>query len=251
MGATYFITGANRGIGFSLTKAISENKDNTVVATTRSFERAEQLKDLNRSNIEIIQLDVTDSLEKQKESLAKLKVLAKSGVDVFIQNAGIFILEDTPISKEPIENFVTQWEGNTLSSIKIYQAIYPYWTKKNDNATKKAVFISSMVGSMGAFGFATKGYGLSKAGLNFVAKHIAFENAESEDPTLKNSVTISVHPGVVTTDMGRPGVEALEFLRPLAITPDQSAEAILKLVGDVKPEQSGDFLSYDGSKLAY
>lgn len=91
MTTTYFITGANRGIGYELAKKISENKDNVVVATTRSWARAEQLKELKRSNLEIIQLDVTHSVDQLKAALGKLKILQENGVDVFIQNAGIYL----------------------------------------------------------------------------------------------------------------------------------------------------------------
>lgn len=245
--STYFITGANRGIGFALAQIVSANKENKVVATTRSLSRAEQLQNLKRANIEIIELDVTDSVEKQKSALSKLKFLQK-GADVVVQNAGIFYLSENTIATEPIETFVEQFEGNALASVKFYQAIYLYWKKPTGNS-KKLIFISSVGGSMGGFALPTKAYGLSKAAVNFLAKHIAVENASDEE--LKDSVTISLHPGVVLTDMGKTGIEAVELLRQLAITPEESAEAIYKVIGEVKPEQSGEFLNYDGTQLPY
>lgn len=248
---TYIITGANRGIGFALAKNISATKNNKVVATTRSLNRAQQLKDLNRDNIEIIELDVTHSVETQKNCLAKLSFLREFGVDTVVHNAGISILNDTPIHLEPIETFEKQWQNNTLASVKFYQAIYPYWTEANDNVTKKAIFISSMVGSIGALSFPTKGYGLSKAGLNFLVKHIAVENSRSEIPTLRDSVALAVHPGLVLTDMAKSSADSLEELRPFVIMPDVSAENIVKIIDEAKKEQTGAFLSNDGSTIPY
>lgn len=250
MTVTYIITGANRGIGFELAKKLSETKDNVVVATTRSLDRADQLKKLNRDNVEIIQLDVSDLLDKVKESLNKLKVLAENGVDVFIQNAGIFVEGTGSSSTEPIENYSKQLEVNTLSSIKFYQAIYPYWTKEHTGATKKAVYISTILGSIGALTLPSFGYGLSKAALNFHTKHTAFEHTNSENPLLKSSISVSLHPGVVTTDMGTAGVEKYQ-LQDIAITPSQSAESLVKVIEGLTPDDNGGFLSYDGSKLEY
>lgn len=250
MAITYIITGANRGIGFELTKKLSEDKSNVVVATTRSMDRADQLRSLKRENIEIIQLDVSDSLIKVKESLGKLKVLADSGVDVFILNAGIFLNGTGSSSTELIENYSKQFEVNTISSVKFYQAIYPYWTREHAGVTKKAVYISSVLGSMGGFILQSFGYGLSKAATNFHAKHTAFEHSNSENPVLKNSISVSVHPGLVTTDMGAPAVEIYN-LHDIAISPPQSAESVVKLVEGLKLEDNGAFLNYDGNKLEY
>jgi len=259
MTTTYFITGANRGIGFELTKKISENKDNVVVATTRSFDRAGQLKDLKRDNIEIIQLDVTDSLDELKDSLSKLKVLQENGVDVFIQNAGIYLDAGEGTATTPIEHFTDMFNGNTLSSIKVYQAIYPYWIREHKGVTKKAVYISSLLGSMGGFILPSFGYGLSKAALNFHAKHTAFEHSNSENPVLKESITVSLHPGLVTTDMGSAGAEKLRQnesfagldLDKIIISPPQSASDLVKIIDGLKLEDTGSFFNHDGSKLPF
>lgn len=250
MPVTYFVTGANRGIGFAIVKIISENPDNLVVATTRSFERARELYALEKSNLEVIEYDTTHSVPFQRESLAKLKFIAEHGIDVFIQNAGIFNVNNSPIHEEPPENFTFFWEGNTLASIKAYQAVYPHLIKPTGN-TKKTVFISSLAGTIGDLWVLTKGYGLSKAGINFIAKHIALENAQSENSIIKDSITISLHPGVVSTDMGNLGVQLLEEIGPLAITPTESAENIVKVVSEVRLEQTGGFLGYTGETMAY
>jgi len=252
MTTSYIVTGANRGIGFELVKKLSENVDNVIVATSRSLERAEALRNLNKQNIEIIQLDVTDSVDELKAALAKLKFLAKYGVDVFIQNAGIGFLPKVPdyTIDQPIESYTKFFEGNTLSSVKFYQAIYPYWLKEHAGVTKKGVYVSSVAGTIGDLAFTTFAYGLSKAALNFHAKHTSFEHSNSENPTLKSSITVAIHPGLVLTDMGTPGAKAYN-LESIAITPEQSGESVVKLIEGLKSEDNGEFLNYDGTKLNY
>ena len=65
MVVTYFITGANRGIGFGFAKQLSADSNNVVIATTRSFANAAALIELNRSNLHIIEYDITSPLEKR------------------------------------------------------------------------------------------------------------------------------------------------------------------------------------------
>lgn len=250
MPVTYFITGANRGIGYALVKIIAEDPNNLIVATTRSFDRAKELNALEKSNLEVIEYDTTHSVDTQKTSLAKLKFLSKHGVDVFIPNAGIFDVHNSPFHEEPAENFTAFWEGNTLASIKSYQAVYPYLIRPTGNI-KKTIFVSSLAGTIGGLFVLTKGYGLSKAGINFITKHIAVENSMSKDPVIKNSITISIHPGIVTTEMGNLCLELIEESAPLAISPTESAELIVKLVNGLKPEQTGAFLSYTGEAIPY
>lgn len=259
MTTTYFITGANRGIGYELAKKISENKDNVVVATTRSWARAEQLKELKRSNLEIIQLDVTHSVDQLKAALGKLKILQENGVDVFIQNAGIYLEAGASTATAPIEHYTDLFNANTLSGIKVYQAIYPYWIRENKGVTKKAVYVSSIVASMTGFIFPSFGYGLSKSALNFHAKHTAFENSNSENPVLKESITISLHPGVVATDMGSAAIEKFRQnggaigldLDKMVISPPHSASDIVKVIDGLKLEDTGSFISHDGAKIPF
>lgn len=252
MTTTYIVTGANRGIGFEIVKKLSENEDNLIVATSRSLDRAGELQKLNKSNIEIIQLDVTDSVDQLKGALAKLTFLVEHGVDTFIQNAGIGFVPKVGESTldQPVESYTKFFEGNALTNVKFYKAIFPYWIRENKSVTKKALYISSLAGSIGGLFLTSFGYGMSKAAMNFHAKHTSFEHANSENEILKNSITVAVHPGVVLTDMGKPAVGPMN-LESIAISPVESGESIVKLIEGLKPEDNGEFYSYDGTKNVY
>lgn len=60
-GKVYFITGANRGIGFQLAKQLAETPSNTVIGTARDPSKATELKSLASANpkVHIVKLDVT------------------------------------------------------------------------------------------------------------------------------------------------------------------------------------------------
>lgn len=80
------ITGANRGIGFSLAKELSEDMNNVIYATARDSLKAEALRSLG-DNVKAIQLDVASPLETIK---SQLLVLGDATIDVVFQNAGAY-----------------------------------------------------------------------------------------------------------------------------------------------------------------
>lgn len=245
---SYLITGANRGIGFALVKELSENAQNTVVGTTRKFANATELVDLKRDNIEIIELDVGENLEGIKKAFAKSKVL-ESGVDVVIHNSGVFRGGQNTVIDSKIEDYQHMFDINTLGAVKVFQAVYPYWSIEL-KAEKKFVFISSVVGSNTVRFFNTYGYGMSKAALNYFVTEAAADSKNSEVEAIKNSTILSIHPGVVSTDMGTPLIESAG-LDDIAITPVESAASIIKVVSTSRADKSGAFLSYDGLVIPF
>lgn len=246
------ITGANRGIGLALAKLYSEDPTTKVIATTRSLANAKQLEALGRKNIHIITLDFEESLPQIKTSLEAIDKIAPEGVDVVIHNSGAaFGLNkegQTPVNTS-IDDFARNFTTNTFGTVKVFQAVYPYWIKNTGNV-KKLVFISSAAGWINNhIPINSFGYGGSKAALNHYVKEVGIYHSASENETLKSSVSVAVHPGVVTTDM------AGDFIAANGITdyisPQQSAEHIKKLVDELKPEDNGTFKTYTGDSISW
>ena len=85
------VTGANKGIGFAIVRALCKQLDNGIVyLTARSEERGkEAVAKLNEEGLQpkFHQLDVTDSA-----SVSKLRDFLKEthgGLDILVNNAGI------------------------------------------------------------------------------------------------------------------------------------------------------------------
>lgn len=242
MSTTYLITGANRGIGLELVKTLAKNENNLIYATARDVEKAGTLRALG-DNVKVIQLDVLQLLEKIKKLLL---VLGDAPIDVVFQNAGILLLGGASSLVTDLDNWSEHFEVNTLGSIKLYKAVFPYWSKPT-KATKKFVFTSSIAGSIGAgASMPCLGYGLSKVGVNFFCREIANEHATlfPSDEGITNSITITIHPGVVATDMGTPLIE--EYGLPF-LTTEESVLAIVKLVENLKHLDNGTFKDHDGA----
>lgn len=90
MSKVYFISGANRGIGFALTKELSQDSSNIVIGSARDVSNAKELQELveSRKNVHIVGLDVSDAVSIDKLD-SQLKDIAKDGIDVLISNAEI------------------------------------------------------------------------------------------------------------------------------------------------------------------
>ncbi len=252
-GKVYFITGANRGIGYQLAKQLSEaNPENVIIGTARDPSKATELKSLASSNpkIHIVKLDVT-SEESISELDSQLTKVAPQGIDTFIANAAI---SDSyqPVLETPKSNWLSHYTTNVLGPIEITKVVYPYLLKRE---TRQLIYTSSLVGSLsGFFPLSTAAYGQSKSALDHTVLTLSFELKD------QGFTVVAVHPGGVQTDMGNYGLpkllknhpEAGKLLMEGSISAEQSAsDQIHKVYEKLTKESSGKFFNYDGSELPW
>ena len=245
---TYFVSGGNRGIGFEFVAQLATRANSRVIATAREPEKAIELQALKKKlgNIEIVKLDVAS--ESSLEALKKeLPTLAPEGIDVFISNAGIGSGFGTVLNttRKIVQDHLNT---NFLGGLFLFQAVYPYLKKKQ---TKKAIFISTMAGSIGAYiKFPVAAYGSSKVALKYIVHEAAFELAD------ENFTLLAIHPGMVSTDMSKSALELVspqtrETMKQHFITPEQSVKQQLEVIDKLTTADSGSFVSYDGSSIPW
>lgn len=251
----YFITGASRGIGLELTKALALTPSNTVIATARNPAKAHALLALATefSNIKLTTLDV--SSQESIDTLNKtLPELCESGIDYYISNAGI----SNPATVAPVlkvtdrQLWLDHYATNTLGPIFVAQKLYPYLAKRE---TKVMFIVTSKAGSITQFvPFSSSCYGSTKVATNFSVKQMANELKP------ENFTVVAVHPGLVLTDMVKAATEGgnknvppetIEMMMKKAITPDVSAKLQVELLHKLAKEDTGKFFSYDGSEVAW
>ncbi|KAK6199594.1 uncharacterized protein RJT21DRAFT_87476 [Scheffersomyces amazonensis] len=251
-GHTYFITGANRGIGFEITKYYSNlSKDNKIVATARDPSKAAELKELaaKNGNIEIIPLAI-DNDESVAAIDSELTKIGVDGIDIYVANAAISDSYYTVLDC-PKDVWLNHYTVNSLAPILVLQKLHKYLLKKQ---TRKIAFISSGIGSLTRFlPTPISAYGQSKAALNFSVIELSHELK----PEGFNVVAIT--PGVVATGMGTYGREKIlkaspeiaDIIDSITITPEQSGTNVAKLIDNLKSEDNGKFFSYDGTEYPY
>lgn len=190
MKKTILVTGANRGIGLSITRQLAESGHRVFLGSRNIKAGEDAAKSLLRSGLDVlpVHLDLNDPGIID----SAVKEMSESGFspDVLINNAGILheksLLEMT--DAEISESFAVHMKG----PVRLIRALVPEMIK---NGYGRIVNITSDWGSF-AEGMGGPGtYGITKAGLNALTKRLSIE--------LPSFVKInSMCPGWVRTRMG-------------------------------------------------
>ncbi len=228
------ITGANRGIGFELTRQFL--KDNSqIFATCRNPERADVLNELARKHpdrVTVLQMDVND--EASIIAAAKAVTGKIDSLDLLINNAGIGGDEAGHILGQLTAGEVSHViETNAVAPLIVTQAFRDLLKRGNN---PRVVMISSGMGSLQRAGGSSYAYRMSKAAMNMAARVLAFDSA------MNGITTVTMNPGWVQTDMGGPSA---------SLKPEESGDALRALINRLSPADNGMFFQYDGSELPW
>lgn len=242
------ITGCNRGLGLGIVKHLLRlsSPPNTIIATCRNLEKAEELRNIAESNknVHILQLDVKE-FNKYDEFVNKLSNIVKEdGLNVLFNNAGMspkFTRLNLVKSDQLLEAYLT----NTMAPIMLSKSVGPLLKKaaKSNKAgpmgVQKAAIInmSSMLGSVE---LNTTGglypYRCSKAALNIASKSLSLDLKDD------GILVTCLHPGWVKTDLG--GNNA-----PMEI--NDSVSSIVKLLYNLNEQHNGGFYDFDGKSMPW
>ncbi|KAF1832542.1 short chain dehydrogenase/reductase SDR [Decorospora gaudefroyi] len=229
---TYFLTGANRGIGLEFVRQLASNPSNTIIAGVRSKSNdVSDLESLNtNNNIHIIECDVgsLDSLSGIEFRVAEILSKTGSNLDFLFNVAGINATSsDTSLTLDP-KSMQEHMQTNVMGPAKIVQTLQKYLAR---GAT--VLNMSSGLGSLTVATDVTKccTYSMSKAALNMLTLH------QVKDLRGAGVKVICMDPGWVKTRMGGKGA---------MIEANVSVESMLDVVNGLKDADSGKFYRYDG-----
>lgn len=233
-----FVTGADHGVGLSLTAELLKRGYTVIAARLNPAEsQVDKLKE-QYSNLFIVTCDV-GSDESVKAMKNEVETLVPY-LDLIINNAGILGDMVKEIDDELDFDEITRVINvNSLGPLRVTNALYNLLLKGKE---KTVVNISSEAGSIGTcFRTGWFGYCMSKAANNM-------QSALVHNKLIKaGGRVIAMHPGHVATWM-RGHLDTTG-----KITPDQSAEGILKVVldGDLKTEDHPVYIDFRGKRLPW
>ena len=221
MSKNIVITGANRGIGLSLSKHYQDNGFQVHGVCRQGS------TELEKSGANVIEgIDVTND-----ESIEQLAdELASTPIDLLINNAGI--LRDEVLGEIDYDSIQVQFAVNAVAPLKVTEALHDNFTM---NA--KLAMITSRMGSIedntsgGRYG-----YRMSKAALNAAAMSL------SHDLRAQGVAIGIIHPGYVSTEMVNGNGD---------ITPDQAANSIAQRIKELNLDNSGTFWHSNGEVLPW
>jgi NAD(P)-dependent dehydrogenase (short-subunit alcohol dehydrogenase family) len=237
---TVLITGANRGIGLEFARNYAM-QDWHVYATARRPEAADDLKAIAAKypKVHIEQLDVLD--HDRIDSLAEQ--LSDQPIDVLLNNAAILgEPNDQNFGVRDYELFQRIMATNVAGPMKMTEAFVEHVARSNQ---KKIVAITSAQGSISTMrGSSIVFYNMSKSALNMGMRSNAFELKPRE-------ITVAlISPGAVDTGMMQLALERAGVTFPL-LTPVDSAAMVIDVIGKYGLEQSGTFLSHEGTEIPW
>jgi NAD(P)-dependent dehydrogenase (short-subunit alcohol dehydrogenase family) len=223
------ITGANRGLGLEFVRQYSA-VGWTVFACCRQPDGAAELRALASPSVRLVALDVTDHARIE----AVGRDLAGEPVDVLLNNAGVYGPNKMFLGRIDYRAWAEVLAINTLAPLKMTET---FLENVGRSGRKIIAFVSSQQGSMTRN---TEGrhylYRSSKAALNAVVKSLSI------DLRSRGVIAVSLHPGWVQTDMGGPTA---------TLTPPESVAGVRRVLDGLRPDDSGKFLSYDGSEIPW
>ncbi|WP_081949392.1 oxidoreductase [Paenibacillus durus] len=218
----WFITGAARGIGLEILKAVLETGDNVVATVRKSADSlADQLG--NPENLQVVLLDITD--EQQAVSAANQAIEKFGKIDVLVNNAGYGLL--SAVEEATADEVRNNFETNVFGLLNVTRAVLPHMRHKRSG---HIINISSVGGLSGYIGWGV--YGSTKFAVEGLTEALALELAP-----------LGIHATVVA-----PGFFRTEFLDTSSLTrsgniiPDyeETVGEIRKIATQANKKQPGD-----------
>lgn len=261
------VTGANSGMGMVTIQELLERGDR-VIATVRSQKKATALVQLLREHgvshthleIEIVQLDQLDSVRRFADRLFDLV----GRIDRLILNAGVMV----PPYHVTKDGFESQFQVNYLSHFYLIERLLPLLEKGND---PRVISISSLAGEGGLIQTDVE----LEAIAHVKKEHYSPMRSYRESKLLQmihmrelaekhgDRITfVSVHPGIVNTDLfyrGKYGKVMKTLLKPVAqvgywtgklYTPEYGAKTALYLATTDDSLDNGGYYADSAPRLS-
>jgi NAD(P)-dependent dehydrogenase (short-subunit alcohol dehydrogenase family) len=228
---TILITGANRGLGLEFVRQYVKDGA-TVHAGCRRPEKAQELIELANANagkITVHTLDVASDASVQHLK----RELGATPLDIVVNNAGVYGGDNQNHGKIDFSSWLDVLNVNTLGPIRVFEALIDNLKAGKE---KKAVAITSMMGSTAGNNGGYFAYRSSKAALNNAMRGLSL--------ALKGDgvIAVPVHPGWVQTDMGGPNAP---------LKPPESVSGMRAVIAGLKLSDSGRFFDYAGKELPW
>ncbi|QEM10125.1 oxidoreductase [Mucilaginibacter rubeus] len=163
----WFITGASRGFGLEISKAVLASGDK-LVATVRKNPETLSAQFDNNPNLLVVPLDITNEA-KAKEAAAKA-IEHFGRIDVLVNNAGFGLL--SAVEEATAEEVKKNYDTNVFGLLNVARAILPYMRKERAG---HVINISSVGGLAAYFGWGV--YGSTKFAVEGLTEAMALELA--------------------------------------------------------------------------
>ena len=242
------IFGASRGIGLGFVKALLKKENINIYATYRRRNIAAELLSLQNTHPQVLHcLAVDITKEDQIANLSDYIQQTESKLHLVINCVGILhqgaLQPEKSLRQIYSENLVYYFQVNSIASTLIAKHLLPLFCHSNKSIL---AFISARIGSIGDNNLGGwYGYRASKAALNMLMRTIAIEYGHKCPQT----IVVSLHPGTTDTDLSKPFQKNIPPHQLFSI--EKTVNQLLEVINSLTKNDSGYFLSWDGSRVPW
>ena len=242
------IVGASQGIGLGFVKALLKQENvERVFATYRNQESSElsTLQQQYGDRLKFLQVDITqesqiaNAIEQIRESVKELH-LAIYCVGVLHEGD---LTPEKSLRQIDADNLIYSFQVNSIGAVLLAKHLMPLFKKSS-----RSVFasISAKVGSIGDNRLGGwYGYRASKSALNMFLKTTAIEYSRRCPKT----IVVALHPGTTDTRLSKPFQKNVP---PGKLFPvEHTVDLLSKVISGLEQKDSGEFFSWDGSRLPW
>lgn len=231
-GRHVFITGASSGIGAETARQFAK-RGAFVIASGRSVDKLEQLREELGANCAIYRLDVRDS--NNVHGTVDSIVRTYGRIDILINNAGYGLFEY--LESMSLESIADMMDTNYMGVVRCTKAVLPVMRRAGSG---HIINVASIAGKIPT----------AKSAAYTASKHAVHGFSHALRMELRGSgIDVSVvNPGPVDTgffSIADPSGQYLSNVKSFTIKPEQVAHAIVKLAE--KPRMEADVPGYLGA----
>lgn len=243
---TALVVGGGGGIGLGFVRQLlASDEIDRVYATYRRRESATELLAISDSRLHCFQMDIID--ESQIAAVMD-RIRSQTNPLHYVINC-VGILHEGELQPEKSlrhinsEQLLRYFQVNSIGALLLFKQVQPLL--KHEDRSILAT-ISAKVGSIGDNQLGGwYGYRASKAALNMFIRTTAIEYKR----TCPQAIVIALHPGTTDTQLSRPFQRNVPTEKLFTI--DRTVGQLLVVMDGLAPGDSGEFFSWDGSRLPW
>ncbi|BAY12545.1 SDR family NAD(P)-dependent oxidoreductase [Calothrix sp. NIES-2098] len=243
------IVGASQGIGLGFVKKLLHDRRITkIYATYRQPDSALELINLANEHPErltCLKLDITDESQ-IAEAIQQISTQVNK-VHLVVNCVGILhegtLQPEKSLRQINPENLLRYFQINSIGAVLLAKHLLPLFKHG-----ERSVFanISAKIGSIGDNQLGGwYGYRASKAALNMLIRTAAIEYSRSSPKTL----VVTLHPGTTDTRLSRPFQKNVAAEKLFSV--ERTVTQLLNVIEQLQEGDSGQFFSWDGSRLPW
>lgn len=234
------VTGARRGIGFAIARALAD-KGFDLAITDREHDEA-AMKELRQTGRKVIffESDLAD-IDRHEASVAAV-VCEFGGIDCLVNNAGMGSVERDDFLKLKPENFDTIMNVNLRGTVFFTQAVVRAMLAAAEVPFARSITTISSVSSV-MTSPERLDYCISKAGLSAFVQGLALRLAEARIGVFE------VRPGIIRTDMTAKVADRYDRLIEAGLVPMKRWGEAGDVGAVVAALAGGDFIFATGSTI--